>query len=478
MSKKHMLAAACLAAALAGMAPAAQAQLNSQELKDIGIEAYLYLYPLVFMDLSRRQATNVDSAERPGFAPLNTFQHARCIGDTVAREPFRPSLDTLRSTAWLDVGREPVILSLPEGGARYYYFALATPWSETFAALGSRTLGGTSAHIALITPGWKGTLPKGVERLEVPAQHVYLNGQTLVKGSEDCAAANAFQDTYRLTPLSQWQKPQSTNAKPAKFKADPKIDMATPVVEQIQTMPATAYFKLAFELLQSSKPNQTDGTMLYRLKKIGFDSGKRVDISKLDGSVQMALNEAAGPANQAMQWRTATPARKSNGWAMPAETLGAYGNGYLRRAATVREEPAASPLEDAFVATLETDADGYALTGDNETKYLLRFKKSEFPPAGYWTITLYDANGQPFANRLNRFQVNTATPLQADRDGTVDVLIQHNTPGSSVESNWLPAPKGPFSLVMRTYLPQAVIHDGQWMPPPVERVKSRMGFGD
>ncbi|KAB2922162.1 MAG: DUF1254 domain-containing protein [Dechloromonas sp.] len=464
-----------LAVALLGLVPQfAQAQLNEQEIREIGTEAYLYFYPLVHGDLARRQATNVDTVDKPGFFPANTFQHAACFQDVPLKDGERPNLDALPSSAWLNVSREPIIVSVPQSADRYYFLSFFNHWSEIFLSLGSRTLGGRPGHFALVPAGWKGALPKDVERIDSPSMHVRVAAYTQAKGEKDCAAANAVQAGYRITPLSLWNKQPP---KPGKFKPDPAIDMTTPVADQIAAMPVADYFRVALDTIKFKALNLTDSTMLMRMKKIGIDPTVRFDFQKLDAGVRVALLEVPSIATRQIQWQRNVPVQAGRGWVMPAVTQGVYGNAYLKRAGATAGDNAATPFVEAIYLTASLDTEGLALKGDK--KYTMRFKKGELPPASaYWSLTMHDETGKVISNSINRTNINAETPLKLETDGSAIVHIQSFSPGAAWEGNWLPAPKGAFALVLRIFGPQPEALEGVWTPPSVERVKSGFSFSD
>lgn len=460
-------------ALLAATSLGSHAQVSDQEIRDIATETYVYFYPLVFTDLARRQATNVENSDRPGFSPTNTLKHSACFPDATQKPGDRVNLDALSTQGWLDITREPVIVSIPKSTERYYFLSFFDHWSEIFLSLGTRTTGGRAGDYALVPPGWRGTLPKNVERVEAPTNQIRVVGYTQTKGSSDCATANAIQAGFKVTPLSVWNK---TPPKPAKFRADPNIDMNTPVVDQVNALSAADFFKTGVDLLRQKMPNLTDSTMLMRMRKIGIEPGSRFDFNKLDVNVRMALAEIPANGVKQVQWQSNVQVPAGKGWIMPAATLGTYGNGYLKRAGAASGGNANLPFDDVIYQTATKDVEGYLLKGDK--RYTMRFKKDELPPANaYWSLTLYDETGNVISNSINRTNVNSETALKADTDGSVLISIQSYSPGAASESNWLPSPKGAFSLVLRVFGPRPELTEGLWTPPSVDPVKSGFGFG-
>jgi hypothetical protein len=250
---------------------------------------------------------------------------------------------------------------------------------------------------------------------------------------------------------------------------DPAVDMKTPPMTQVDTMPAGKYFAYAAELLKANPPHITDQPIVARMQRIGIEAGKPFDVAKADPAVRRALERAAPDALKAMQAKVPTIARVVNGWQMNTDTMGVYGNYYLKRAVVAMVGLGANLPEDAVYPLNIGDADGKPLTGTNN--YVLHFAKNDIPPAkAFWSVTLYDKDGFPSANSLNRNAIGDRDALTFNADGSLDLYIQHQSPGAGKESNWLPAPSADFNLTMRVYSPKAEVLDGRWVPPPVKKV--------
>ena len=234
-------------------------------------------------------------------------------------------------------------------------------------------------------------------------------------------------------------------------------------------MPAGQYFAYAAELLKLNPPHLTDEPILARMSRIGIEAGKSFDIDKVPAAVRDALNEAPAAARSLMEWKLPTLARVANGWSMNTDTMGVYGNYYLKRAIVTQLGLGANLAEDAIYPLNLGDADGKPLDGAN--RYVLRFEKGATPPVdAFWSITLYDPEGFQVANVLNRFAVSSWMPFQQNADGSLDLYFQNESPGKDKEANWLPAPKGPFNLTMRLYAPKSEALTGRWNPPAVAKV--------
>jgi hypothetical protein len=474
MSRSRFMFFGLLAVFAAGapLGAGAQTAIAEQEAHAIGVDAYLYFYSLITMDLTRKQSTNIEPAKEFGKGPMNMFTNVPEYPSASFRGVVRSNFDTLYSIAWLDMTKEPMIVSAPDTNGRYYLLPMLDMWTNVFASPGWRTTGTQAANYLVTPPGWSGTVPTGMQRIRAPTPYVWIIGRTKTDGPQDYDAVHKIQAGYKVTPLSEWGKP----AKPVEVKIDPTVDMKTPPKVQVDTMPAGKFFAYAAELLKLNPPHITDEPMIAQLKKIGIEPGKAFDIEKADPAVRSALATVPEEAQQLMLWKLPTLARVVNGWSMNTDTMGVYGNYYLKRAIITREGLGANLPEDAIYPFGFVDENGRPLDGAN--RYTLHFEKGTTPPAyAFWSVTLYDAEGFQVANPLNRFAVSSWMPFKYNADGSLDLYFQNESPGKDKEANWLPAPKAPFNLTMRIYAPKSEVLIGKWNPPPVMRAQSLPTFG-
>ena len=438
--------------------------ITAQEAYEIGLEAYVYFYPAVSIEVTRRVGTNIEAGKIPMFGPMNTFSHGRAFPGADFKAVVRPNFDTLYSSAWLDLTKEPMVISAPDTGGRYYLLPMLDMWTDVFASPGKRTSGTKAGSFAVVPPGWQGQLPAGVEKIQSPTRYVWIIGRTQTNGTKDYAEVNKIQDGYTITPLSQWGKaPQ-----PVEAVIDPSVDMKTPPLDQVNKMPAAAYFKYAAEIMKLQPPHVTDWSVLDRLKRIGIEPGKSFDYEKLDPNVQQALERAASDGLKEMYAKLPTFARVANGWQMNTDTMGVYGNYYLKRAAVALVGLGANQPEDAIYPLNFADADGKPMVGENT--YTLHFDKEQLPPVNaFWSVTMYDEAGFQVANPISRFAIGDRDDLKYNPDGSLDLYIQNEDPGPDKVSNWLPSPaKGKLGVTMRLYAPKPQALDGRWNPPAIK----------
>ncbi len=474
LNRRNVLAAAGGTALSSFAAPHAFAQHGLLDgivdgLEDFWLasDAYIFGYPLVTMEMTRRVITNV--AEPVGTrGPLGQMIKLRQYPDASFRDVTAPNADTLYTTSFLDVGKEPWVLSLPDMKDRYALFPLLDGWTNVFQAPGKRTTG-TGAQTYVITgPGWSGALPAGVTEYKSPTSIVWLLGRIYCSGTpEDYAAVHALQDQCRLYPLSAWGKEYT----PPKGTVDPSVDMKTAVRDQVNRMDAVSYFKLLAELMKTNPPAAADAPALARFAAIGLVPGKDFDASKFNPDFAKRIPQVSFDRIM-LQFKVGKAVKDINGWVYDSEG-GVYGTDYLNRAFVTAIGLGCNRNHDAVYPTSLKDGDGSSYSGAN--KYVVRFRKGHLPPArAFWSLTMYDANYFFVANRLNRYSISARQNLKVNADGSVDLYVQNESPGSDLESNWLPAPKDKFVLMLRMYWPNETrpsILDGSWTPPPVTIVK-------
>jgi hypothetical protein len=449
----------------------AQESPTEQEAYEIGVDAYLYFYPLVTMEITRKQISNIEPGKGFG-GPMNSFVNIPGYPTADMKVVVRPNFDTLYSSGWLDLTKEPVIVSVPDTGGRYYLLPMLDMWTDVFASPGWRTTGTAAGNFIVVPPGWRPDLrdrlieefklPKDTQRIDAPTPYVWIIGRTKTDGPQDYDAVHKIQAGYKITPLSQWGKAPEK----VEVKIDSSVDMKTPPKIQIDTMPAGKYFAYAAELMKLQPPHITDQPIIARMKRIGIEAGKSFDLDNADPVVKKALESVPAAAQKLMEWKIPTVARVANGWSMNTDTMGVYGNYYLKRAIVAQLGLGANLPEDAIYPLNLGDESGKPLDGVN--KYTIHFDKATMPPVNaFWSITLYDREGFQVANSLNRFAVSSWMPFKYSPDGSLDLYFQNESPGAEKEANWLPAPKGPFNLCLRLYAPKSEALTGKWNPPPV-----------
>ena len=453
-------------------AKAVEALAKEKEAQEIGIDAYEFAYPLVTMELTRRVSTNATAPEGSK-APMGQFAKLRGYPAVDNHAVTAPNADTLYTIVWLDVSKEPWIVSAPDMKGRFFLLPMLDGWTTVFADPGKRTTGTAAQKFAVTGPGWNGTLPAGVTEYKSATGMVWLLGRIYCTGTpEDYKAVHALQDKMTAVPLSAYGKPYT----PAPGSVDPSIDMKTSIRDQVNAMDAASYFKLFAELMKANPPTAEDSPMVAKLAKIGIVPGQDFDASKLDPAVAKGLAAAPKPAqDKIMAWMkegvVVGDAKVDNGWYFTTKT-GLYGTSYRQRALVTAIGLGANRPQDAVYPTSEGPDILKKYSG--EKKYVMHFDKGELPPVdGFWSLTMYDASYFFVPNPINRYTVSQRNKLKVNADGSVDLYIQNESPGTDKEQNWLPAPRDTFILMMRLYWPKEKspsILDGSWKIPPVKEV--------
>ncbi|HML17728.1 MAG TPA: DUF1254 domain-containing protein [Bryobacteraceae bacterium] len=439
-----------------------QARPAPSDVRAIAEQGYIFAYPLVLMELTRRNSIQYQTQ---GAAEMNHFTHLRQFPDDRFRQVIRPNADTLYSSAWLDLSKEPVLLHVQDTHGRYYLMQLMDAWTETVSVPGKRTTGTGEGWFAIAGPGWKGTLAAHVQRIDCPTDIAWLLGRTQTNGVADYPTVHALQDGYILMPLSRFPDGPEPMKPPAER---PDMTGFVRPPEQAQRMSAVEFFTLFAGLLVKNPAHSGDEPMMEQLKRIGIVPGK-FDPSALGPEGLKAMEEGAASASarlNSLDGRNGKPG--PTGWTGGSGFVGRYGTNYASRAAVARTGLGANPPEDATYLHCHQDAEGKSLEGSNH--YRIHFAKDQIPPVkAFWSLTVYDEQGYFTANAIHRFAIGDRDALKFNADGSLDIDLQHASPGEAKASNWLPVPDEPFNISLRLYWPGDAILDGRWTPPPVVR---------
>lgn len=453
-------------------AGAAEGLAKETEARENAIDAYIYAYPLVSMEMSRRLMTNVAQPEGSK-APMNQFARLRSYPAAEDHSITAPNADTLYTFAWVDVSKEPWVLSLPDMKGRYFLFPMLDAWSNVFQSPGKRTTGTKLQKYAITGPGWSGTLPPDVTEYKSTTALVWVAGRIYCTGTPgDYTAVHALQDQVSLVPLSTYGQPYSPQA----GSVDASVDMKTATREQVNALDGTAYFTLFAHLLKANPPAPGDAPMVAKLAKIGIQPDQDLDASKLDPAVAKGMADAVEPAQKKIvAWLKesliAGGSKLENGW-LYFKTVGSYGTDYRQRATVAYYGLGANIPQDAVYPMSEGPDALKKYSGEH--KYVIHIPQGQMPPVkAFWSLTMYDADFYFVPNALNRYTVSQRDKLKGNTDGSTDIYVRRDSPGTEKQVNWLPAPEGPFVLMMRLYWPNVKppsLLDGTWKPPEVKEV--------
>ena len=440
-----------------------------QRALDLGVQAYVYGYPLLDTNRVFLTSTSVNVPNGAGAGPVNQFSHIRRLANPSDKTVVAPNHDTLYSMAWLDLRSQRIVVHMPVVRRRFVVFELVDPYTENFANIGS--VGRPPGNYAVTPPGWQGRLPKGVRRIRSAYTRVWIIGRTYIRNAADTPNVVRIQNQYSLTPLNKWgtnsrpPRPKHTHTKPKKHTVPGPAPGPNPL----------AFFDSLGDQLKQFPPPARDRPLLRQLATVGIGPGMDPSTNgSLDAATRQGLHDAiAAGAQQVMadlQKLFLSIAPKHNGW-LVART-GTYGTDYSGRAVTDRIGLGAPLSRLAIYPFTITDSNLHPLSGAN--RYVAHFPASDFPfPArAFWSMTMYDSSGFFVPNEAHIYLVNNRTRLHYNRDGSLDIYIQPNPPRNAIQRrDWLPSPAGKaFRLIMRLYKPidvGGIIRGSSWEPPTV-----------
>ena len=444
---------------LAGCAstPSTTQKANSW-IKDEVADSYVFGYPLVLMGVARDAAVGTD----PGQAPINTLRHAQALPPIGASNPLQPSLDTLDSTGWLDVGTEPVIVSLPDSRGRYIDARVLDMWTNvvwsTSSQFATRAAGIKAQTIAFVGPGWQGDLPNGVKRVDVPTRNAWVSVRIQSNGTRDLTAVRKLQRAIRVAPLSVYTG-DTRSASITPPRSDAAAASGTPAA-QVAALDANGFFSRLAQALPENPPTPADPHALKFLADLGVTPGEPVTLPNASDAITAGLADGRD--------RVVTPPSNvltGNGWSWFGDGVGNYGPDYALRAYAAYTQPGIGMKNDEVRATVTLDSDGHALNGAN--RYVIHFAPNQLPPVrGFWSITAYTKEGALGESAPARLAVGDRNGAHRNRDGSLDVVVSS---AHVRAANWLPAPRTDLQLVLRLYAPKPQATDGTWQPPAVVR---------
>jgi len=433
----------------------------------LGVQAYIWGYPMVVMQKSRdamtkggEQPVTPDQFNKSGllFAPVNQVANAwSMLGPSFSAVEAAYS-DTQYSVTWFDSSEAPYVLHLPDAKGRYYTYQFIDAYTNNFHYASTRTMGSQEQNYALVAPGWKGKLPKGVTRVDCPTPTGFIIGRWFVEDVKDVAAVNAIQKQVTMTPLSSYGKPYT----------QPKV----PVVPAKKYTGDLAFFEQLGDTLVINGAPAADAGLLGLLQEIGLTVDHGFDPSRLGDGEKKALAKAITDGEAMLAAKSASMGKDVNGWQLSPVLEEYFGNNYLFRAAIGYQAMFVNTPIEAYYPGVFVDTDGKTLDGSTG-RYTLTFPKGKTPPVGaFWSTTMYDAKKRLMVeNPINRYKIGSADKMTQGADGSITIYIQADSPGKDKESNWLPAPKEPFYMLFRMYLPDIEVLNGQYELPGVQQVK-------
>jgi len=428
-----------------------------------GAEAYIFGYPLVLMELTRKA---MEADAKPGIG-ANSLSHMRVFPDHNFRKVVRPNDDTLYSITWFDLSQEPMVISTPASD-RYYVLPFMDAWTNVFATVGTNSTGNESGHFVLVGPDWQGDLPVGVTEIKAPTNMVWMIGRVQTNGKNDIKNVAAFQDQLAIMALHLWPQGKANptmtidTLEEMKSEANPKAE--------IDALSTQDFFNSLSHLMAQQPASEQDQAAVANLAELGVVAGVPFDIDALNPVKKVLIEKAVELANsqlhEAISSQSASP--KENGWVMWRDTIGQPGTNYEVRAGVALAGLGALPTSEAAYASTAIDEHKQVLRGDKQ--YKMHFPAGQLPPAkSFWSLTMYDVDGFMVESSINRYLLGDRDALIYNQDGSLDLYIQNTQPEAG-QSNWLPAPKDQFTLLLRMYSLAPPFYDGSWKIPAIERL--------
>ena len=436
------------------------------EARAIAKEAYIYGFPLV--DSYRIQYSYFVDRHNPEFkAPWNILSNTARVFTPNDKAIQTPNSDTPYSTVGADLRAEPLVFTVPAiEKSRYYSLQFIDMYTFNFAYVGSRATGNDAASYLLAGPNWRGEKPKGIKSvIRSETEFAFVLYRTQLFDPGDIANVKKIQAGYKVQTLSQYL------GEPAPAAAPP-VDFPRPLtVAEERTSPR--FFDILNFVLQFCPIDPSEQALRARFAKIGIGGGKTFKAEKASPEIRKALEEGMADAWKAFgEYKTT---EIDTGKFTSADGFGtrAFLNGnYMARMASAVLGIYGNSKEEAIYPAYFVDSDRQNLNGSR--RYTLRFTEGHLPPVNaFWSVTLYELpESLLYANAINRYLINSPMlpELQRDVDGGVTLYIRHESPGKHLEANWLPAPSGPFIIVMRLYWPKEAALNGTWKAPPLQRV--------
>jgi hypothetical protein len=441
---------------------------NLEDVRAVAKEAYIYGNPMV--DNYRIvYAYFLDTKDPEYKAPFNTLKNIPRVYTPEDKAVQSPNSDTPYSMLGMDLRTEPMVLTVPAiGKDRYFSIQLVDAYTANFDYIGSRTTGNDGGTFLVAGPRWNGETPKGIKKVfRAETEFALAIYRTQLFDPADLDNVKKIQAGYVAEPLSVFL---GQPAAPAPAKAELVLPLSA--TEQ-KTSPE--FFNILNFILQFCPTHPSENELMARFAMIGIGPEKTIDFKNLSAEMQKAYTDGIADA-----WKELEDFQKTSidtGKVTSGDLFGTRDylkNNYLYRFAAAVLGIYGNSKQEAMYPAYRVDADGRALDG-SKNKYTLRFAPDQFPPVNaFWSMTMYDLpDSLLIENKLNRYLINSPMlpDLQLDADGGLTLYLQHDSPGAEKESNWLPAPNGPFWSAMRLYWPKEAALNAQWVPPQIERVK-------
>jgi hypothetical protein len=445
----------------------ARDSMSPAEARAIAKEAYIYGFPMV--DGYRIQYAYFVDRHNPEFkAPWNQIRNIPRVFTPDDKVVQIPNSDTPYSTLGLDLRAEPMVITVPPiEKSRYFSVQLIDLYTFNFGYIGTRTTGNKGGSFLVAGPGWKGPRPPGIKNVFRCETEFALAGfRTQLFNPDDLDNVKTVQAGYKTQPLSEFLGNPTPPGAPA-------IDFVKPLTsEEERTSPE--FFNILNFILKFCATNPSEKELMARFAKLNIGAGNNFDVARLSPEMKKSVEDGMADA-----WQAFAEAKNQvdEGKVTAGDFLGTrqyLKNNYMYRMLAAVLIIYGNSKQEAMYPVYTVDANGQKLDAA-QNRYILRFEPGQLPPVhAFWSLTMYDLPSRLLvANSLNRYLINSPMlpSLKRDADGGLTLYIQHDSPGKDKESNWLPAPSGPFLMFLRLFWPAVEALDGKWNQPPLQRAE-------
>ena len=433
---------------------------SAADMQALAEEAYIYAFPIL-MSYKTMYQYSVEPGTPNYKAPFNELKNTARVYGPQDTTVITANSDTPYSLLWSDLRAEPIVLTIPGIEAKRYFVAQTQDLSTYLLPyIGSRTTGNKGGTYMITGPDWKGGKPEGIDMM-IPSEtdFAFTVYRTQLFNPGDLDSVKKIQAGYKVQTLSSYL------GKPAPAAA-PKLDFPD---WGDQKEPGNDFIGYLNFCLQYITPDAEDKAMWEKLAPIGVGAGKVFDYAKLPADQQATIAKGVKAASK--QIIDATPQYAD---AITGQTRENYKHNWLYRAVVTKMGWGANDPHEASYPLLQVDGDDNKLDA-SQHNYTMTFAKGKLPPVkAFWSLTMYDGKTQLMINNpINRYLLNSPMlpDMQMGADGSLTLYIQKDSPGKELEANWLPAPNGPFYVLLRLYWPEEAFLNKSWKAPAVQIVK-------
>lgn len=430
---------------------------NKKVFQDI-YNAYVYAYPAVILELTRRVSLN-PSKDGKESLKTNTLYHTTALADASFKNVVAPNIDTVYSQAWLDLSEGALIFEKPELD-RYVSIAFLDAYTNCENIIGTGGDGNQKENYLITGPNFTGEVPEGYKQLALPTNKNWVIVRTIIYGKDDVEAVKEIQSKLQFKTYG--------NAKQEVIYPAYRSDFVFKPIEKITNLSLEEFFTIFNELLIGNPDKYAPQGELKQWKDYGIGAGETFtsdeEIRKIETEVKQRFLEETS--------RGLTEGGTVNHWSYPDDTIGIYKTDYLLRANVARNGLGANPVTMCVYPATYVDSEGNPL--DGRKRYQIHFEKGQLPPVkehGFWSITLYDSKERYLVeNEIHRYGINDRDELKENEDGSIDILVQQERPEEEWVSNWLPSGNEAFNLILRIYLTKETVISGEWKPPVIRQI--------